>query len=104
MAAERWGLPLELVELPWNADHYLETGETLPAGALEAFRDEYSAVYIGAYGDPRVPDMKHAADILLGTRFGLDAQLSNLHLTGWGLPQEFRSVVADQGRSTIQSR
>lgn len=71
-AAERFALPLWLDSLPYNADHYLETGETLPEGMLDRFRDEYSAIYIGAYGDPRVPDMKHAADILLGTRFGLD--------------------------------
>ncbi len=71
-AQERWSLPLELVELPWDADRYLATGETLPAGALEEFRRRYSAILIGAYGDPRVPDMKHAGDILLGIRFGLD--------------------------------
>jgi 3-isopropylmalate dehydrogenase len=71
-AKGRWDLPLELVVLPWNADRYLETGETLPDGALEDLRDNYSAIFIGAYGDPRVPDMKHAADILLGIRFGLD--------------------------------
>jgi 3-isopropylmalate dehydrogenase len=69
---ERYGLPLELVSLDWDADRYLATGETLPEGALDDFRDHYSAIFIGAYGDPRVPDMKHAADILLGTRFGLD--------------------------------
>lgn len=75
-AAGRFGLPLELVHLPWSADHYLATGETLPAGALEDLRDNYSAVFIGAYGDPRVPDMKHAADILLGIRFGLDLYIN----------------------------
>ena len=75
-AAERWQLPLELVDLPYNADHYLETGETLPEGALEDFRDNYSAILIGAYGDPRIPDMRHAADILLGTRFGLDLYIN----------------------------
>jgi 3-isopropylmalate dehydrogenase len=71
-AAEIWDLPLELVQLDWDADRYLATGETLPPGALEDFRANYAAVFIGAYGDPRVPDMKHAADILLGIRFGLD--------------------------------
>jgi 3-isopropylmalate dehydrogenase len=71
-AAERFDLDLELVEKPWSADHYLATGETLPAGALDDFRDNYAAIFIGAFGDPRVPDMKHAADILLGIRFGLD--------------------------------
>ncbi len=75
-AAQRFGLSLELVELPWNADRYLETGETLPDGALDDFKDNYAAIYIGAYGDPRVPDMKHAADILLGIRFGLDLYIN----------------------------
>jgi 3-isopropylmalate dehydrogenase len=75
-AAETWDLPLELVHLDWDADRYLATGETLPKGALEDFRENYSAVFIGAYGDPRVPDMKHAADILLGIRFGLDLYIN----------------------------
>jgi len=75
-AAEVWDLPLELVHFPWNADRYLATGETMPKGALEDFRDNYSAIFIGAYGDPRVPDMKHAADILLGIRFGLDLYIN----------------------------
>jgi len=75
-AAETWDLPLELVHLDWDADRYLATGETLPKGALEDFRDNYASIFIGAYGDPRVPDMKHAADILLGIRFGLDLYIN----------------------------
>lgn len=75
-AAERFGLSLELEELPWSAEHYLETGETLPEGALDDLRDNYAAIFIGAYGDPRVPDMRHAADILLGIRFGLDLYIN----------------------------
>jgi 3-isopropylmalate dehydrogenase len=75
-AAEAWDLPLELVHFDWDADRYLATGETLPAGALDDFRKNYAAVFIGAYGDPRVPDMKHAADILLGIRFGLDLYIN----------------------------
>ena len=75
-ARERFGLPLELVSFDWDADRYLETGETLPEGALDDFRGNYAAIFIGAYGDPRVPDMKHAADILLGIRFGLDLYIN----------------------------
>jgi len=71
-AAERWSLPLELDHLPFDADHYLETGVSMPPGQMERFRNEYAAIYIGAYGDPRIPDMRHAADILLGIRFQLD--------------------------------
>jgi 3-isopropylmalate dehydrogenase len=75
-AAERWDLPLEFVHLPWSADHYLETGETLPEGALDDLRRNFAAILIGAFGDPRVPDMRHAADILLGIRFGLDLYIN----------------------------
>jgi 3-isopropylmalate dehydrogenase len=75
-ATARFKLPIQLVHLPWDADRYLATGETMPAGALEDFRDNYAAIFIGAYGDPRVPDMKHAADILLGIRFGLDLYIN----------------------------
>ena len=71
-AKERWSLPLELVHLDWDADRYLATGETMPEGALDEFSRRYSAIFIGAYGDPRIPDMRHAADILLGIRFQLD--------------------------------
>ena len=31
-----------------------------------------AAILIGALGDPRVPDNRHAREILLGTRFELD--------------------------------
>jgi 3-isopropylmalate dehydrogenase len=75
-AKARFGLPIELVPFDWGADRYLATGETMPAGALDDFRDNYSAILIGAFGDPRVPDMKHAADILLGIRFGLDLYIN----------------------------
>jgi 3-isopropylmalate dehydrogenase len=63
------GLTLE--HLPWSADHFLVTGETLPAGGYDLLRG-FDAILIGALGDPRVPDNRHARDILLGTRFKLD--------------------------------
>jgi 3-isopropylmalate dehydrogenase len=62
----------DLVHLPWSADHYLKTGETLPADGYRMLRDDFEAIFIGALGDPRVSDNRHARDILLGTRFELD--------------------------------
>jgi 3-isopropylmalate dehydrogenase len=70
--AERRGLKFEPVFFPWSADHYLKTGETVPAGGFDDLSKNYDAIFMGAFGDPRVPDMKHAADILLGARFVLD--------------------------------
>jgi 3-isopropylmalate dehydrogenase len=66
------GVALDLVQLPWSADHYLATGETLPADGYRMLRDEFDAIFVGALGDPRVSDNRHARDILLGTRFELD--------------------------------
>ncbi len=65
-------LGLELVRFNWSADEYLRTGVSMPPGAMDDLRVNYDAIYLGAFGDPRVPDMKHAADILLGMRFQLD--------------------------------
>ena len=65
-------LGLAFTQFDWNADSYLATGISMPPGAMDDLRENYAAVYLGAYGDPRVPDMKHAADILLGMRFQLD--------------------------------
>jgi 3-isopropylmalate dehydrogenase len=70
-AASRFDFAVEITELDYGAERFLATGETLPEPVLESFRD-YDAVYMGAFGDPRVPDMRHARDILLGTRFKLD--------------------------------
>jgi 3-isopropylmalate dehydrogenase len=70
--SSRGGFPLETVLFPWSADHYLKTGETIPPGAFEDLAARFDAVFMGAFGDPRVPDMKHAAEILLGARFQLD--------------------------------
>jgi len=66
------GKRIETVALPWSADHFLATGETLPADGYRMLRDEFDAIFVGALGDPRVQDNRHARDILLGTRFELD--------------------------------
>jgi 3-isopropylmalate dehydrogenase len=66
------GRSIDLEPLPWSADYFLETGITLPANGYAMLRDEFDAILLGALGDPRVPDNRHARDILLGARFELD--------------------------------
>ena len=65
------GRKLDMVHYDYGADKYLKTGISMPPGGY-ADLAKYDAIFMGAFGDPRVPDMKHAADILLGTRFVLD--------------------------------
>jgi 3-isopropylmalate dehydrogenase len=62
---------VDLEPLPWSANYYLDTGITLPPDGYDLLRS-FDAVLIGALGDPRVADNRHARDILLGTRFELD--------------------------------
>lgn len=69
---EVFGGRFNLEMLPWGADHYLQTGVTIPPNGYAMLRDDFDAIFIGALGDPRVPDNRHARDILLGTRFELD--------------------------------
>lgn len=70
------GVPLEIQHFPWSANHYLQTQETLPKGALIELRDQFDAIFFGALGDPRVPDGVVARDVLLGLRFGLDLYIN----------------------------
>jgi 3-isopropylmalate dehydrogenase len=69
--AGKFGRRFDLEHLPWSADHFLQTGVTIPAGGYDLLR-QFDAIFVGALGDPRVPDNRHARDILLHTRFELD--------------------------------
>lgn len=70
--ADQRAFDLELTHLPWGADHFLATGETVPEGGFERLQRDVDAVLVGAFGDPRVPDNRHAKEILLGMRFRMD--------------------------------
>lgn len=66
------GYPLELVRFDLGADRYLRDGATFPAEDQRVIRESCHAVLLGALGDPRVPGLEHARDILFGLRFGFD--------------------------------
>ena len=75
-AAAKHGAQFAWERLPYSADHYLKTGETLPDAAFHHLRDDVDAIFLGALGDPRVPGNEHARDILLGLRFRLDLYIN----------------------------
>ena len=62
---------LAFTPLDWGAERFLRDGVGMPADGLELLR-RHDAVLLGAVGDPRVPSNRHAVEILLGARFGLD--------------------------------
>ena len=74
LAALQPALDLEWFDL--GAEKYLAEGVTMPEGLMDRWRDEFDCIYLGALGDPRVPDNAHAVDILLGARFQLDLYIN----------------------------
>src|ERR671921_1956157 len=73
---ETHGIRLELRHFDWGADKYLSEGVSLPEGALDMLSAEFDAILSGAFGDPRVPSNRHAEDILMGMRRGLDLYIN----------------------------
>ncbi len=71
-ATKKTGAHFDWVHKDWGAEKWLKEGIGLPEGALDDLTANYDAIYFGALGDPRVPDMAHGREILLGMRFGLD--------------------------------
>ena len=46
---------LEFVEFPWGCEFYRRNGRMMDADGLELL-GEFDAIYLGAIGDPSVPD------------------------------------------------
>ncbi|MGH9669429.1 MAG: 3-isopropylmalate dehydrogenase, partial [Terriglobales bacterium] len=66
------GAALEFVEFDWSADRYLKDGVTVPPDGFKQLGRDFDAIFVGAFGDPRVPTNIHAKEILLGMRFQMD--------------------------------
>jgi tartrate dehydrogenase/decarboxylase / D-malate dehydrogenase len=56
---------------PWGTDHYLATGEMMPAGALDLLAP-FDAIVFGAVGSPEVKDHITLRELLLTIRFRFD--------------------------------
>ena len=73
-------------------------GVTLPDDVFARRRDDFSAIFLGALGDPRVPSNVHAKEILLGSRFRLDLFINQRPIK---LLDERRSVLRGKGPDDI---
>jgi 3-isopropylmalate dehydrogenase len=73
---DAYGRTFRLERLPWSADHFLRTGTTVPPDGYTMLQ-QADAILVGALGDPRVPDHRHARDILLGARVELDLYVNH---------------------------
>lgn len=70
-AAAGGDFKLEFTAFDWGCEFYLRTGRMMPEDGLGQLRP-FDAVYLGAIGDPRVPDHISLRELLLKIRFGFD--------------------------------
>jgi len=69
------GIQFETQMYPWGADHYLETGELMPASVYEEYK-QMDAILLGAIGDPRVETGLLERAIVGGIRWDLDMYIN----------------------------
>ncbi len=99
-AGRKFGFTYDTTDYPFGAEHYLETGITLPDSALKELA-AHDAILFGAVGaDPRgnaqIPQGLIETDILLKMRFELD-QYINLRPTKLlpGVPTPLKNAGPD---------
>ncbi len=61
----------ELEYLPWGSEYYLQQGRMMPEDGLEILKN-FDAIYLGAVGDPRIPDDITLHGLLLPIKMGFD--------------------------------
>jgi 3-isopropylmalate dehydrogenase len=69
--SRHYQLEMALTEVDWGANRWLRDGVGIPANERVHIASA-DAILFGALGDPRIPDMAHGREILLGLRQGLD--------------------------------
>jgi len=73
--SDRFKIQFDFAELGYGGEHYLKTGEVLPADAVEKLK-AFDAIYLGAIGHPDVKPGILETGILLTLRFSLDQYIN----------------------------
>jgi 3-isopropylmalate dehydrogenase len=71
-AIQASGAVVDLTEFDWGADRYLRDQTTVPPEGFAMLTRDFDAIFVGAFGDPRVKTNIHAKEVLLGMRFKMD--------------------------------
>jgi tartrate dehydrogenase/decarboxylase/D-malate dehydrogenase len=66
---------LEVEEFPWGCEHYLESGEVMPADGTETLKG-FDAIYFGAGGHPQVPDYLSAWKLIFVIRHAFNQYIN----------------------------
>jgi tartrate dehydrogenase/decarboxylase/D-malate dehydrogenase len=64
-------LRFEFEYFPWSTEYYLQHGRIMSEDGLEILK-RFEAVYLGAVGDPRIPDDVTLHGLLLPIKMGFD--------------------------------
>ena len=73
--ADRCAFRYEVVSYPWSSQLYLDTGQLMPAAALEEYHS-LDALLLGALGDPRTERGLVERSVIMAIRFGLDLYIN----------------------------
>ncbi|HEX3593062.1 MAG TPA: tartrate dehydrogenase [Pseudonocardiaceae bacterium] len=75
LAAERFGFTLEVTEYDWGSDHHHRHGRMMPADGLERLAG-HDAIFLGAVGDPSIPDVETLWGLLIPIRRTFDQYIN----------------------------
>jgi tartrate dehydrogenase/decarboxylase / D-malate dehydrogenase len=67
MAADQGDFRLDVTDIPWGCDYYLQAGRMMDADGIDQLM-KFDAIYLGAIGDPRVSDAISARELILPLR------------------------------------
>ncbi|WP_308797894.1 tartrate dehydrogenase [Agromyces silvae] len=73
--ADRHDLRLEWEELPWGTDHFRRHGRMMPTDGLERITGT-DAIFLGAVGDPEIPDAETLWGLLIPIRREFDQYIN----------------------------
>jgi len=76
VVAPRYGASFDLHYFDWGAEYYFRNGRMMPADALDLLRP-MDAIFLGAVGDPQIPDHITLNGLLLPIRRTFD-QFANV--------------------------
>jgi tartrate dehydrogenase/decarboxylase/D-malate dehydrogenase len=96
-AAAVCGAKVEFTDVPWGCDYYLKHGRMMPEDGFDRLQ-EFDAIYLGAIGDPRVPDHVAVWQLILPIRQRFDQYVN---LRPMRLVQGVTTPLANRGPADI---
>jgi len=72
----RYNAGIEITRFPYSAEYFLKSGISIPDEFIDELAQHFDAILLGPLGDPRIPDMKHAREIVYKLRNRLTLTMS----------------------------